>query len=309
MIRTDQGCLPNFIIIGAGKSGTTSLYHYLRQHPQIFMSAIKEPKFFALEGDNLDFRGPGDRQVLLKDTIVRREDYLQLFNGADGAKAIGEASTIYMNEGDTAEKIAESIPDVRIIAILRHPADRAFSAYMHLRRDGRETIRDFSQALALEPERIRQGYYFHWHYLSRGFYCRQLERYYRVFPPDQIKIYLYEDFARDTSAVLEDIFRFLRVDLGFPVDTTVRHNQSGIPRNPGLHRLLIKSNPVKEWLKHLIPETLGHRIIFKLQQRNVKGEALMSDIRHKLTEIFREDITGLQKLIKRDLSSWLQDDP
>ena len=295
---------PNFFLIGAGKSGTTSLYYYLKQHPQIFMSPVKEPKYFALVGHDLDFRGPGDARIVAQ-TTTTAEAYLELFSGVTDEPVIGEASTIYLNTDDSARRIHEQVPHARLVAVLRHPADRAYSAYMHLRRDGYETLHSFTAALDAEPERIRQGYYYHWYLRTRGYYGRQLQTYFERFPRDHIRIYLYEDFAASPLRVLSDIFRFLDIDDTFEPDVSAQHNQSGIPRNLAVQKLLTRSHPAKEWLKRFIPERVGHRVISMMQRGVIATPGMPPEVRARLTEDYRDDILLLQDLIQRDLSHWL----
>jgi hypothetical protein len=295
---------PNFFVIGAGKSGTTSLYHYLKQHPQIFMSPVKEPKYFAFAGQELNFTGPGDQRVIPQ-TTTTSDAYLDLFKDAGDKPIVGEASTIYLNTGETARRMAEQVPLARLVAVLRHPADRAYSAYMHLRRDGYESLETFAAALAAEPHRIREGYYYHWHLRARGYYGRQLQAFYEQFPRNQIKVYLFEDFFDQPYRVLADIFQFLGVDDSFRPDISARHNQSGIPRNQSVQNFLTRPHPLKEWVKRFIPERIGHRMISVMQRGVVATPGLAPEIRARLTEDFREDILLLQDLIQRDLSHWL----
>ena len=148
--------LPNFLVIGTGRAGTTSLYHYLAQHPQIFMSPVKEPKFFALEGHSLDFRGPGDERIRAE-TTTTLSAYRQLFDGVRDEIAVGEASTLYLSHETAPDAIARYVPDVRLIALLRDPAARAHSAFQHLTRDGWEPLAEFEEALRDEPRRIAEG--------------------------------------------------------------------------------------------------------------------------------------------------------
>ena len=122
--------MPNFLLIGAAKAGTSSLYGYLKQHPQIYMSPIKEPRFFALEGETLNFNGP--TRGINQTSINTLEAYSQLFQKVTTEKAIGEASTIYLSSPKAPERIKHYLPDVKLIAILRDPSERAFSSYMHL---------------------------------------------------------------------------------------------------------------------------------------------------------------------------------
>ena len=150
---------PSFLIVGAQKSGTTSLYHYLSQHPQVFMSSVKEPNFFAFEGQQVDYRGPAGQPASINlYSVTDWDDYQRLFADAGAAVALGEASTLYMAVPGTAERIRQRIPDVRIIAILRDPVDRAFSSYLHCRRTGREPYAEFETALQHERERIADNW-------------------------------------------------------------------------------------------------------------------------------------------------------
>ena len=139
--------MPNFLVIGAAKAGTTSVYEYLKQHPQIWMSPLKETNFFALEGETLNFRGPGDQDYINRFSITKIEDYLNLFQGVSNQVAIGEVSPLYLYSLKAPERIRHYTPDTKIIIILRNPVDRAYSSFLHLIRDGREQIRNFAQAL------------------------------------------------------------------------------------------------------------------------------------------------------------------
>jgi len=298
---------PNFFVIGAGKSGTTSLYYYLQQHPQIFMSPQKEPKFFALAAREITFRGPGDQRVI-KESTATEAAYLALFREAGNEPILGEASTIYLSASGTAECMARYVPRARLVAILRHPADRAFSAYLHLRRDGYERLESFQEALDAEPERIRAGYYDHWHLRSRGYYGKYLKSYYECFPRENIRVFLFEDLVTDPRGLLASIFRFLQIDDSFEPDISAWHNQSGIPRNQTMQNFLTKQHPLKEWLKRLIPEQFGHKLISGLQPRLVSRPKLSPEIRARLIDDFRDDILLLQDLIQRDLSAWLEPD-
>ena len=220
--------LPNFIILGAAKAGTTALYHYLKQHPQIGMSRIKETNNLALKGDSLDFRGPGDCDYIKRFTITNQVDYLDQFADCWGKLAIGEASPLYLYSPKVPSEIKGLVPNAKLIAILRNPVDRAYSAFLHLVRDGRETTRDFAEALRLEPSRISDYWEHIWHYVAMGRYADQLARYFALFDRDQIRVYLYRDIRLNLSATLVDIYRFLEVDDSFHADVSTRHN-AGMP--------------------------------------------------------------------------------
>lgn len=295
--------LPDFFLLGAAKSGTTSLYHYLKQHPKIYMSPVKEPKYFSLVGRTIDFAGPGDESIK-KGTVTTLKEYTQLFCEAPADSLTGEASTIYLDDPKAADRIAEAIPGARLLVVLRHPAERAYSAYLHLVRDGWETLA-FEDALTAEQQRRIDNYYFYWRYQARGFYGRALSEYYQRFPAEQIKIFLYEELEADPLRVLAEMIAFLGVEPDACIDVSARHNRSGIPRNASLSKALTGSHPLKQALKAIIPEGLGHRFVSKIQGANIRRPSLKRELRRRLTETYRDDIKLLSDLIHRDLSHWL----
>lgn len=294
--------LPNFLIIGAAKSGTTALYHYIKQHPDIYMSPLKETEFFAFEGDNLAFRGPGD---MPRATITSIEDYLTLFSGQTKESAIGEASPAYLYSLKAPHRIYHYIPEAKIICLLRDPIERAYSQYVMFIRDGREPLTDFSKALQEEKKRIQDNWAWGWHYTQTGLYYTQLKRYFDLFDRSQIKVYLYDDLAKDSSALIQDVFRFIGVDDSFKPNTQKRHNISGIPKNLILHRFLTQSHPIKETLKPLLPQKMRKQLTGELRDKNLSKPMLSTEDRQSLLPIFGDEILNLQNLIQRDLSAWL----
>ncbi len=301
-----MGRMPNFLIIGAAKAGTTALYYYLKQHPQIFMSPVKEPNFFALEGQKPNFRGPGDGEAINRFSITDIEAYQALFEGAENALAVGEASPLYLYSPDAPKRIRRHIPNAKLIAILRNPVDRAYSAFLHLLRDGREPHTDFRKALLEEERRIQEHWEHIWHYKAVGFYYIQLMRYYDLFDRDQIRIYLYEDLKEKPIELSRDVFRFLGVNADFKPDMSLRFNVSGVPRNKIIHAFLSKPHPIKSLFKPLIPVKLRQRLVVTLRNRNLAKPEFPIAVRRELVELYREDILKLQALIKRDLSHWLR---
>lgn len=302
--------MPNFLVIGAAKCGTDSLCDYLGQHPQIYMCPNREPNFFIADGQgDIPYRGPGDREVLKAwDMWVSSLDrYQALFSGVSDEKAIGEGTTWYLYDERAPKLIHHYIPEAKLIAILRNPVDRAYSAYNMLLRDGRETIQDFAQALAAEDERVRAGWEPMWHYRRMGFYYSQLKRYYDTFDAAQIHVVLHDDFNSRPSDVLRELFQFLQVKEQFQPDTSERRNVSLVPKHHAYNRLISGQNPVKAAVKVMLPIELRQRIKSGLVSRNLSKPApLRTDTRHQLIDVFRADILDLQTLINRDLGSWLQ---
>lgn len=302
--------MPNFLIIGAAKSGTDALDSYLAQHPQIYMSPNREPMFFAIEGqDAIPYQGPGDRKTLADwdSWITTLERYQALFAAVSTEKAVGESSTWYLYDEQAPQRIQRYIPRAKLIAILRNPVDRAYSAYTMLIRDGRETIRDFRAALAAEDERVRARWEPLWHYRRMSLYCSQLKRYYDAFDPSQIHVILYDDFSARPGEVMRDLFGFLEVDDAFAPDMATRRNVSMVPKNTAYHMLIAGQNPLKAAAKAVLPAAFRRRVKSRLMAPNLtKPAPLDPDVRREVLEIFRPDVLRLQDLLNRDLSSWLR---
>jgi hypothetical protein len=299
--------MPNFLIIGAGKSGTTSLYYYLKQHPQVYMSPVKEPKFFAVEGMDLNFRGPDDEISMNRKSVNDIERYQMLFREVTNERAIGEASTLYLHSSEAPFRIKHYIPKARLIAVLRNPVERAYSQFLHFVRDGQEPTTDFAQALREEETRVRDNWAPRWRNKYIGFYHAHLERYYNLFDRDQIMIHLYEDLRNDPATIVRSTYGFVGVDDAFAPDVSLKHNISGMPKSRALQTLIGKPNPLKAAVKPLIPEKVRRRISVSLQTRNISGSPpLDPSIRRDLMGLYREDILKLQDLIDRDLSMWLE---
>ncbi|MGH3145252.1 MAG: sulfotransferase family protein, partial [Rubrobacter sp.] len=217
--RDDRMTMPNFFVVGAQKAGTTSLYHYLDQHPQVYMSFIKEPFFFDHEldpnGEVVPHEFGGHNQAA---KFANLEEYGTLFRAVKDETAIGEATPLYIYAPGTAERIERFVPGAKAIALLRNPADRAYSAFQHAVRIGVEPLTDFAEALRVEEERIRDGWHYIFHYRNRGLYCEQLESYYEVFGRERVGVWLYEDLRDDPARVAQSVFRFLGVDDAFTPD-------------------------------------------------------------------------------------------
>ena len=303
--------LPNFLIIGAAKGGTTSLYAYLQQHPQVFMSSPKEPTFFGNEGTDGLFNGPHDEDRGYHSRVITNfVDYSALFDRVTNEKAIGEASIYYVYLPEAPEQIRKYVPKAAMFAILRNPADRAYSAYLHVVRQAREPY-SFALALQEEPERIRQKWNPLWHFKTMGFYYQQVKRYYDIFGRDQVHIYLYEDFQKEPLPLIKQVFEILGVDSSFVPDVSKRYKKSCVPKNKTLERILHKSKAQIDFSKRLLPRRLRWRaqhvkdLIDRVASPNrVPPPPIPEDVRVSLLEEYREDILRLGDLLQRDLSPW-----
>ena len=300
--------MPNFILVGAAKSGTSSLYYYLKQHPQIFMPASrdrKEPDFFTLEGESRERIGPNGT-FTMKNAITDIDSYKALFNDVTDEVAIGEASTSYLYSAKAAQRIYHHIPEAKIIAVLRDPVERAYSHFLFSMSNGREPIHDFAKTLQEEDKRIAAGWSFQWHHKHRGFYYTQLQHYYSLFNAEKVRVYLYDDLVSKTNELIQDIFEFLDVDSTFIPNTSKKHNSTLVPKNQALNNLLNRQNPLKDTLKHFIPNTIRRQLSDSLKKKNLGKPILSKIIRKQLIEEYQDDILKLQNLINRDLSKWLE---
>ena len=298
--------VPNFLIIGAAKAGTTSLYDWLNQHPQIYMTPTKETNFFAFEGEEISYPKGSISEGYLDGFKTSFESYMEQFQGVTNEIAIGEASPSYLYHTKAAARIKYYCPDVKLIAILRDPVERAYSQFLHHAREGFENCLDFIAALREEDNRILNKWWWGYFYVDGGFYYTQLQRYFEKFDSSKIKVYLYEDLRSNRYDLIKDIFQFLEVDDNFIPDTSTKYNVTGIPKNKFLHELLSKQNFLKTSVKAIMPQGLRRKLAMNLKNANLVKPEFSLEIRKQLIEIYREDILKLQNLIQRDLSSWLQ---
>jgi hypothetical protein len=310
--------MPNFFVVGAQKAGTTSLYHYLDQHPEVFMSPAKEPFFFDHEIDStgrLVRQRFGRRSLARKPRFADIQEYQALFEGAKDEKAVGEASPLYIYAPGTARRIKHYVPEAKIVVILRNPADRAYSAFLYALRMGVEPLIDFRRVLQEEERRIQNNWHYVYRYRDRGFYYRQVKSFYEVFGPEKVGVWLYEDLREDPQEVASGVFRFLGVDASFVPDTSTRHNPARVPKN-AISRAAIKfMNGAFPVVKKVVPSSsVRVRDQWDFKMRQLVNSRLFSEeptpldpkIRASLIEDYRKDVLKLQDLIGQDLSSWLE---
>ena len=301
---------PNFFLVGAARAGTTSLWQYLRAHPDIYMPAAlhgKEPSFFC------DLTPPWARQHRTLDA------YLALFQGAGRRRRIGDASTNYLVSPESPRRIAEQFPDAKILVILRNPADRAYSLYRLLCYWGLETATPFEKALALEEKRFRDdGFRRKWELLSQaffycrsGFYSEQIQRYFDAFPRHQVHVLLYDDLKHAALETVQNVYRFLEVDPEFEPELGV-HNQSNYPLSVRLQSLIASrwhAHPLRPSQPVRRRDTLHFPVLFGINTLlgQYRKERLRPETRRALIERFRPDIAKTAVLIGRNLDGWLQE--
>lgn len=299
---------PDFLIIGAGKSGTTSLDIYLNAHQEIFMSPRKDAGFFASEQYNISGDMLPESIAYYKKFINNETEYCNLFSDASSNQITGETSTIYLYSKNGYNLIFEKIPDVKLIAILRQPSQRLFSRYLHLAREGLLPTEKFEDIFNKEsiwwkrPDLIQEGFYY-----------KHLSRFYDVFPNGNIKVLLYDDLRKNPEYLFKEIFRFLGVDESFnpPSDTT--YNRSGIIKNKAVNKIIGYNNPIFTSLKKVFPKYYDSmkknpkamKILDQIRSKNLEKPKLDPELNQRIiNEIYLEDLNQLEHLIEKDLSGW-----
>jgi len=295
--------LPNFFIAGAPNTGTTSLYFYMRQHPQVFMSPVKEPTFFGAAEFLAERQAAGHRPArrgFLKraPTVLSWEDYVQLFRGAREEIAVGEASPRYLLLPAAPRAIRARVPHARLVFILRDPTEWLLTR--HRRMFWREPAGSFRSRFlaAMDPANI-------WaRSVAVGRYATHLQRFFDVFPREQLQIHLYEDFRADGRTVVGSILGFLGIDPAYPIDMSHRHNQNGIARVPVLEafRQWVPGGiAAAQWLPLAV-----RRMLRRFYFRHRPDAPLDPADRALVIDYYRDEILRTGDLIGRDLSAWLR---
>lgn len=313
--------MPNFFIVGAPKAGTTSLYHYLDQHPDVYMSPVKEPCHFSeeirlqnfseemLPGVEADLRA---QQEYLRGPMTEKRfggvgmewaDYLRLFENVKGETAIGEASVLYLWSKTAARNIQLRVPNARILMVLREPVGRAFSEYMDGITAGalRGSFRDYIEAcLSYRSEKlslVRPS-------LELGLYSADVKRYLDRFSRKNVHIALYDDFQQGQAKVLAGIFDFIGVDSSFSPDTSHRYLVPQVPRALAFGYFLKKH---QAWQRAVNMKPSPFRsFVKKLLVRPAGATAVNPRDREFLLDHYRDDIEKLAVLLDRDLTAWLR---
>lgn len=313
--------LPTFICVGAEKSGSTSLYDNLRAHPDVYMSPIKEPNFFSTDVRVANFREDYVRHeqhkglnldaYFSRDPLPDRwgaylehpEHYLRLFAAGAAAEARGEVSNSYLYSDSAAQNIADSVPDARILVVLREPVARAFSHYRAMVRDGR-TLKDcLIDEVTYDFEFPDRRWGSCHGYIDHGRYAGQIERLYAAIEPERVKVILADDFFGNPEQVMHGVFAFLGLrPLSCKPDLANR-NRSATPRNPALIRFLSRTG-IKSRGLAIMPPALrerAKRVFF------TAAKSEMTAAEHAfLAEFFARDVERLESLLGRSLAAWRQ---
>lgn len=306
---------PNFFIVGAARSGTTSLYKYLKAMPSVYMSPKKEPGYFAPSRNS----GKTEYRKLFATRIYNKTEYLKLFEGVKEEVAVGEASANYIWRPEAASRIHDTVPNARIIMILRDPVERAFSQWCLSRISWDERkisayygsqqrkwkIPTFREAIMAETRKDRKAPLFV--YIEQGFYAKHLERYLDIFGSNRVKVLIFEEFIRDPNSAVSEVLRFLEVDV--PDDllskSFAQTNASTRIRPRGEFAGRVLQGSIKRKLGPYLPNTfkrIGKNILMK---KIVKPEMGLEDKKF-LEEFYSEDLKRVGEILGRPLpwTSW-----
>lgn len=295
--------LPNFLIVGAAKSGTSSLHNYLNQHPDVFMPAyskggvkVKEPKF------------------LIKDLVSERlngiwtlEEYQALFSEVKSEKLIGESTVFYLYYYQEAIKnIKHYLGDnVKIIIMLRNPTDRAYSAFHHVARGPQENL-SFEEALAIEEGRLKKDKYLTpmVMYKAMGMYYNMVKSYQDAFK--DVHVVFHEDFRDNTGSELDKIYDFLEISNNVSIDFRTKHNVGGKKwKTNKLKKIFVKNTFLKSCFQFIVTKKFKDWLYIKIMKiSTTKVPEMEKETRIFLNNYFKQDVQKLSKLLNRDLSNW-----
>jgi len=283
----------DFFIVGAPKAGTTSLYHYLDEHPQVEMSSQKEPDYFsdkAIQEQGMYYG---------KNRINTLEKYESLFAHKEGV-IYGEGSVSYLLYENVAEDIKKYNPGAKIIIMLRNPIDRAFSHYLMDYRLG--LVSDSFEDIVNKKSKNKNAHLFYQQYIEVSEYAQQIQRYFNIFTRDNLLLIDYDDFKGDVSGTVDLVYDFLKVSTEFTADVNTKHNTFTMPKNKGI-RFIYSFVFLRKILTFIFPKSLVKNIKGLLFKADKKPE-LLEETRNQLKQFFSDDVRQLGGVLGKDYSKW-----
>jgi hypothetical protein len=299
--------LPDFLVAGVPKAGTTALHAALSRHPELYLPEIKEPKFFLTDGPPPARGGPGD-VITYREHVWQRDAYEALFDAAPPRTLRGEATPLYLYDPVALARIRGLIPAAKLVVIIRDPVERAHSNWAHLWSAGLEPVGDFVRACAEEDKRIAAGWASFWHYTRLGKYGEQLRHAFSLFPREQVLVLRYRRLVDEPTATLDRICAFLGAAPGV-ISQIPRENVTAHPERTTTHRAVAAGMRASDAVGRLLPGTAGGcvtgRIERYLQRGNRQRQPLGWTERNALLPVFTGDIALLQEVLGEDFSDWL----
>ncbi|WP_040252895.1 sulfotransferase family protein [Psychroserpens mesophilus] len=301
----------NLFIVGAAKSGTTSLYNYLNQHPEVFFPKVKEPNYYSnIESeDPLVYNKPKEGVFYHNKIINDQAVYFSLYNTSNKFKIVGDSSPSYLWDIEASKRIYSDFPNAKILIILRNPVMRTFSHYLMNLKSGTETETDFFKAVkrdeTTQPKVWGNGKVFL--YKELGMYHNQVKTYFDTFKKEHIKVIIYEEFFNDLEQGLLDVFKFLEIDSCQNINIDEIHNKYSAPKN-GLSKYVLQYKTKLGFIRNIAPHKL--KAFFNKNVFYKEGERpeIRDDAKLYLNNVFKDDIKKLEVLLNKKLDSWKSQD-
>lgn len=279
--------LPQGVLVGVPRSGTTSLYRYFRQHPGLCLSDVKEINFLSFPGDEL----ARERYPWLRFPVRTLAEYERLFADAAGRLPVDFSASCYRS-AVAIERIRQYVPDAKLFVLLRDPVSRAYSAYLNRLTKGYESRPAQDALVPGEPA------------VDNGFYAERLAAFRDAFGPQRVRVWLFEELSAKPRETLREMFGYLGVDPAVEIDTSEVYNRGGVPRSAGLQRLLPAYRRRRQ-LADALPPVLRSAAQRLVRMNRVPPPALPDEVASRLRSLYADDVTRLAALIDRDLSGWL----
>ena len=302
---TDTPRFPDFFVLGAMKAGTTSLHHYVTQHPDVLVQADKEPTYFASDGTPPVWLGPGDDQHVVRRRAWDEAAYLDMYARAPGVLA-GDFSVQYLPLPEVPDRLLSAVPDARLVVILRDPVLRAHSAWKMWRQIGRETL-SFRDALEAEEERRAAGWAPVWWYRDLGRYGEQVARWLDRGGDDRMLVVRTEDLARDPVGVVQTIYTHIGLDPTFEPDTRERLNvRTSVPRSSRVQRWIRDTRSSSKRLAMKVPAPVRRRAGAALRRGNTAQPKIDAAVAAELRRGYAEDLALLGDRTGLDVRHWIR---
>jgi hypothetical protein len=304
--------LPQFVIAGAPKAGTTALHAALATHPDLYLSPVKEPKYYLTDGrppPRSAHRGPGDAHSA-REWIWRREDYLALFAGAPPGSVRGESTPFYLYDRAAQTRLAADVPDVKVIVVVRDPVDRVWSNWVHLRADGLEPEADFAAAVRPEQRRIDAGWAPFWHYRGLGRYGEQLRDLYRRVPRENVRLLRYRQLVDTPRETLDRVSDFLGVTPGVAhtvAPENVKPYIADTPRYRALSRTVCAGAALGAYAPPQVWRQVSRPLIAALHAGRTPRPPMPVEIRREVLAPLLPDIELLEELTGESFADWKGD--
>ncbi|CAA0105615.1 Uncharacterised protein [Zhongshania aliphaticivorans] len=296
---------PNLFIAGVPKAATTSLSDVLRLGSEFYVPKEKEPHYFAFPNVSPQFSGPADNEIFRSMIVHQRHEYTKLYDGV-GCKWRVDASTMYLYLGGAIAEILKEVPDAKFILLFRDPAERAFSAYQHMRRDAREPLDSFRDALCSESRRISEGWSPIWHYLAASCYGHQLKAFKELVPEGNYLILHQEWMYSQPNLFSKKISDFLCLNFDMDLLRGKKSNVSGEPKSKFIGRILSRPGGMKTFAKMVLGDDFSRFLKEKARSYNFREKLVLDDgLREKIYGELDHDMKIFLSMVDHEyLPSW-----